>query len=380
MKDEEILKLFYDCIIKEATTGRIDCFRYFNLPFNTIIRDGEEVRYDVDSNSPYLDGVNTFPCLFINNREIFNNLLLEYVHKALEFYDDSNFYEEVLSGKEYEETKMISKEKWIICALIANMSEYDFSTPYSYLQRRIAMFDNKIMDEDEIDLGYVESLKGRIIVKQEKEKIDNETPYVLKIKLHSDELEQDYYFPDVRIGNCGEYGIIYSIQRELYNNRDDEYVKYVDRRLRKIDQGLDVKNDTYENFGDGNLKDITPSFLIAALVGSMVSKNNSFELVNILIERWNAKRIANRVKASSKENKEEFILYEDRKQVELQYNLTQKFLRLFRRLDYHVDGMNFGYTNVMSFFKVNDSLMTNNNLIREIIDVILSKRQEKTRN
>jgi hypothetical protein len=65
------------------------------------------------------------------------------------------------------------------------------------------MFDNRTLDsEEEIDLGYVEMLKGRLYVREEKERIDYETPYVLKIKLHSDILNQDYYLPDVRMGFC----------------------------------------------------------------------------------------------------------------------------------------------------------------------------------
>ena len=98
-----------------------------------------------------------------------------------------------------------------------------------------------------------------------------------------------------------------------------------------------------------------------------------------MINRWNAKRIATRVKASKKEDSERFILEEDEKQIVLQNNLTQKFLRVFRRLDYHVDGMEFGYTNVMSFFKKKDELSTDNDLIREVIEVIRSKDREKVK-
>mgnify|MGYP007056163339 CR=1 FL=1 len=379
LSDQDIVRLFYDCIIKEATTGRIDSYRYYNLPFHTVIRSKEgEKLFRVDRKSPYLEDTTTFPTLFINNVELFNQLLVEYVHKALLFYGDRNFYEEVLDGSQYEETKMISKEKCIICALLANMGYYDFINPYRFLENRISMFDHPSLDtEEEIDLGYVESFKGRIIIQEVREKMDNETPYVLKIRIHSDELDEDYYLPDVRIGNCDKYSIIYAIQREKYNERDGKYVKYLDRKLRGVDQGLDVKNETYENYGDGNLKDITPSFLIAALIGCLVSRNQKIEIVPALIERWNAKRIATRVKADRKQLGNEFIIEEDKKQEKLQDNLTQKFLRLFWRLDYHFDGMEYHDKDILHEIMLSSDIHTDNMLLQEVMEVIQGKNREK---
>ena len=376
MSEKDIIRVFYEHIIKEATHGRIDSFRYFNLPFNTLIRNnGEEVMYRVDTSSPFLDKDGVYPILEINNVELFNSLLIEYVHKALDFYDDSNFYDEVLNGSEYDENRMISKEKWIICSLIANMSYEDFANPYGYLESRISMFDNRTLDsEEEIDLGYVEMLKGRLYVREEKERIDYETPYVLKIKLHSDILNQDYYLPDVRMGCCKGKSIFYCIQRELYNNNDLEYVKFVNRQLHKVDQGLDVKDNTYENYGEGNLKDITPSFLISALIGCMLSKNKDIEVIPLLIERWYAKRIATRVKAEKRINKDEFIQLEDEKQVLLQNNLTQKFIRLFRRLSYHIDGIDYDFSSRKTV--MGDNLATDNNLLNEVIEAINTSKKE----
>ena len=41
MSDNEILKVFYEYIIKEACYGRVNCYSYFNLAFSTNVEDKE---------------------------------------------------------------------------------------------------------------------------------------------------------------------------------------------------------------------------------------------------------------------------------------------------------------------------------------------------
>lgn len=367
MKDEDIIRLFYNCIIKEATTGRIDSFQYFNLPFQTIIRENDsQLVFRIVDYSPYFDKNFVIPTLFINSIPLFNQLLLEYVHKALEFYDDSNYYEEILNGTYYDEEKMISKEKCIICSLFANMSMEDFSNPYRFLERRIQMFDHPIIgDSLEIDLGYVDVLKGRLIVQEIKEKMCNETPYSLRLRIHSDEYDEDFYFPDIRIGICDDVSVFYAIQNEVKNDNSSPYVKYVNRHVRKVDQGINLKEvEEYD------MKDITSSFLVSALVGSLFSQNERIEIVPLLIERWNAKKIANRVRVSRVEKKENFIMERDQEQLLIQPNITDKFMRLFERLEYQIDGFSCYFHDMTQSCKLDDSLQSENELLQEIIRCI----------
>jgi hypothetical protein len=39
MKNEEILDIFYNYILKEAASGVVDCFMKYNICFSTIIRE-----------------------------------------------------------------------------------------------------------------------------------------------------------------------------------------------------------------------------------------------------------------------------------------------------------------------------------------------------
>ena len=365
MSDEDIIRLFYRCIIKEAMSGRIDSFRYFNLPFNTVIKgDGVELSYRVLDDSPYFHKDFLIPTLYINNITQFNELLLEYVHEAIEFYDDSNYFPEVLTGEYYDEEKMISKEKYLICSLLANMTFDDFSNPYRFLERRIQMFHHPIIGTDEeIDLGYVETLKGRLILEERKERMSNETPYFLRLRIHSDEEDEDFYFPDIRIGICDDVSIFYAIQNEVENDKSSSYVKFVNRRVRKVDQGINMNE--VENY---DLKDITSSFMISALVGCLLSQNKTIEVLPLLIERWNAKQIANRYGASKAKDSQEYLEEHDEKQYMIQTNLSDKFMRLFNRLDYQIDGISCYFKDMTLYCKLSDSFHTDNFLLQEILD------------
>ena len=69
------------------------------------------------------------------------NGITNLVDKALKFYDDTNFYEEVRECDFRENEMGISKEKLIMTLLWSNATIEDFNNPCSYLRKRIAFFD-----------------------------------------------------------------------------------------------------------------------------------------------------------------------------------------------------------------------------------------------
>lgn len=90
----------------------------------------------------------------------------------------SNFY--FLNDVENKELKKEYQIKYIICNLFANATIDDFNNPVDFLRSRTIMFDNRIIGlEEEIDLGYLESINARIFVKEEK------VQYVLKHLIES---------------------------------------------------------------------------------------------------------------------------------------------------------------------------------------------------
>lgn len=291
MTKEEILDIFYNHIIPEAFTGRVDCYFTYNIYFYTRIpQKGIELISEDKVNNNLM-----IPTLYIRNCERFEQLLVEYVNKALEFYDDSNYCKELLSGDFEDEGKKITKEKVIMTVLWSNATIEDFQNPCDFLRKRINFFELKNLDKyvNSQVVGYSDILDADIECSINKAKIENETPYYLETYLlNGNDGERIYEFPRIYFGLSDGIANVYAIQNRKNKLVNELYNKRLERKMYKVNDGLDIKNDTYDNYGIGNLKDVTPSFLVAAnvMMGIFRSVNiQKINVVSILVERWNAK-------------------------------------------------------------------------------------------
>lgn len=326
MYRQEILSIFYNDIVPEAATGKVDCYINYNLIFNTKI---PEMGIDIVSNYDNSDLL--VPTLFIKNKQEFEDLLLLYVERALVFYDDSNFIEEILSGE--AKGNGISKEKVIMTLLWSNATIDDFNNPCSYLKRRISFFELGDLERYERSqiVGYSEILDAGIGCYICENKIESETPYSLQIYL-KDGNDIVYEFPRIYFGVADDTAYFYAIQNHRQRYVEPKRGKRIERKMYKVNDGLE----------DNDLKDITASFLVAINIVSGILNNhqiNKFSIASILVSRWNAKIMVldyRKNKLLSKgDYDEELIQQMYNRNIEIQKNLTDKFLRTFRRLKYH---------------------------------------------
>ena len=355
MNDKEILSVFYEHIIKEAKLGRINCYSYFNLAFSTNIEDKEYYNCDIKDKYP---GV-IIPTLYIKNKSEFDTLLIEYVRKANEFYKNEDMLLTIDELNEDEKENMISREKFIICSLFANLTTDDFNNINEFLRNRISMFDNRVINSEEfISLGYVSSLDGELMIRERKDRIFNETPYVIESYIHSDNYNSDYELPNLRVGLFDDKAMIYAIQMNSKSNYEcsDEYYELVKNTIKRTN--------------------VTTSFFIAGLVASGLLRNREILVTPFLIERWNAKRISIYIRSVNEEVRNELIL----KQHEIQSNLTEKFLRLFDRLEKLVDGI---YVTANPYtvsdklhMKVNNSVNGSRDVFNELFDLCNMKDKD----
>lgn len=327
----DVLDIFYNSVIKEATTGRINCFVYYNVVFSTKIYNDKE--YDCKITN---DGV-LIPTLMIRNKDKFDALLTEYVDMALEFYDDKNFPEEILNYKSYDNDKKICKEKAILAMLFANASVEDFNNPCDFLRKRINFMKNDISCNEEF--GYSDILKGNVSLEIKKDVINNETPYQMIFKVTSENGEE-YVFPRIKLGISDDVVYIYAIQNHNHDNKDQDntFYKKVNRVLYKVGEGFN-ENETDT---DEKLKDITSSFLVSLnMCISYLYRNGYSKIVvpSFLVERWNAKGIANslRIKYRKLGNRDIDSLMSEQEYI--QFNLTNKLIRTFLRLGCHYNNI-----------------------------------------
>lgn len=328
------IRVFYDEIINEASTGRVDCFFMMNLLFSTYLKEeNKTIEAKKDDDGRYL-----IPTLVIKNKESFNKLLTEYLTLARTKYDLTKYYEALEFSDIKNHEQVINK--LILTILWANATYDDFSDSEEFLRKQISFLkDNTFSEYNEPTIiGYSEMLGGYVEIENISEPILNETPNSLKISLVEPETNEKYTFPLVRYGIKDGKCYIYAVQKNKKFDIDNNFKKKVNRKLFKIGENFDTKNDTYENYKEGNLKDVSASFVVASNIalGLLSSKGiNDIVVPSILIERWNAKEKNIIVRSGREENKEEYIETNKDEHNEIQRNLTEKLLRTFLRIISH---------------------------------------------
>lgn len=367
--DNEILNVFYNQVIKEAATGRVDCSVMYNILFCTNFEDKILIKDD-----PIVKNL-LIPRLRISNKERFDELLLKYVSLALDFYKDCPFLKFVSEGGVLRDEMKYAKEKTLMTTLWANATFEDFSDPYIFLNNRISYLEDKKLGDlqgQRIELGFCETLNGSLYMEINKADFNNETPYFVSIYLLSDNNEV-YEFPNTYLGVKDKEACIYAIQgKKKMKEYMSSYEKKVDRLLRKVDSGFDVKDDNYENDGIANLKDVSPSFLVAAnIVLGLLDKLyvTKVKIPSMLIERYNGKKIANYMHMLLEKDADKYNELNQKIDV-IQSNLTEKHLRVFRRLAFHNTGIDITYYPMEKdsnmYFDINsDNVVFNNPLLEE---------------
>lgn len=210
----------------------------------------------------------------------------------------------------------------------------------------------------------METSIGNITCKIKKDEIFNETPYYIQFEINGNPM------PVVRYGISSDKAYIYAIQNLTKLTRD----KKLNRAMYKVNEGLDVKSEYTDNIEHPeNLIGITPSTLISATLAISLFKRNGInhiEIVPYLPERWNAKEIAYYRSSKRQTNSEEYLTLQHNKHLEIQRNLTDKFLRTFRRIEYHFEGIEItSYPFITSenmIMEIGDNLKSNNPLLLEL--------------
>ncbi len=322
--DQRILEVFYTKLVPEAQQGRIDCYFIMNIVFNLTINN---IQITKCKNLPY-DGI-LVPTLKITDKKLFDEKLVEYVKKAIEFYNpkDFAFISDINTSIEVSKDTEVLKEecliKYVISTLLANASFSDFDYPINFLQSRIEMFDNKIIEgDDELDLGHIDSIRARIIVSEEVSPIKSETPWRLKTYLEFIDGHK-LLLPEIYVGKTNNKYQLYGIQKTTKNSEVDEKPY-----LKQIRKGFIAKiNGAPEHY-----------FLTAMLFLALCS-DKEIEIIPFLVERWNAKRIAlfNKIKKNVDLSLEDLKANQER----LQTNITDAFIRYFTKLEDVSNGLDF---------------------------------------
>lgn len=355
-----IKDILYNEIFLEASKGRIDCGFIYNVIFRTIT---PTKNYSIEGDFPNLQ----IPTLYISNKEDFDSLIESYVDIAFTFYD-KDYYD-----NEHEYIKAI------MTFLFVNMTAEEFLNPCEYIKRRISFIKNSLALEIDSPVFFGNSSYiGNISVTLNKEPIYEETPYSLNFKT------EDSIFPAVRFGIDSNSVYIYAIQ----NRKDASIDKKTNRILYKINENFDTTNESYDNINDyENLTGVTNSAVVAATMALSFFLKMGYtdiRMPSFLPVRFNAKELTREKKMSKFIHEENFDnLNQDSFDINMsiQRNISDKFIRTFRRIENHFDNININSFpfDVDSYLHLtmNDRVYCNNPLLEDIF--LCGYEQTKTK-
>ena len=190
-----------------------------------------------------------------------------------------------------------------LCFVWINLSYSDFMNPVKFLQDRIEMFNERILgDRNELYIGNLDSINARLRITEEKSPIKSESPHRLRGTLEYD----DGYIlelPEIYAGKTNDKYIVYGIQKTTEDAPIDEtsYVKAIRKGL------ISKINGAPEHY------------ILMIMAFLSLCHDKPIEAVPILIERYNAKRIAlNKRTDMTEEEKDDY-------HNSLQFNITNEY-------------------------------------------------------
>ena len=325
---------FYE-LIKEASTGSViidgDDWPVY---FDTRIEQNGKVIIDTGNKAPGK--------LLIRNENNFFSLLQEYLE--LEIAKNRKAY--TFINKSIEE-----KMKFLIMNLISNATSEDFINPEAFLRRNIdfqkdATFqtlDNPL----EVKLGSLFK-NSTLVVQNELTDSRMETPYRITEKLKGvvNNQEVEYHLPSIYYGIrqennenvCYIYSIISDNKKKNETEENKKYTSIINRLLYKLNNGIkekeskeyfDFKNNLSAYYPEGNITDVTPSFILSLNIFITLLQNKNIskiKAVPYLPIRYLSRDLA--AESTKEEDKKKALLERNNA---IQTNLTNKFIRTFSR-------------------------------------------------
>ena len=252
-----------------------------------------------------------YPIFEIPDKTTFINLLGTYLKEARQFYcADSEFF--CLSSENFD--------KKLLLDLFINATVSDFVNVNNYIKNRTEMLKTNY-NSNVFFLGTFQDLKikGQIT----KNHSNLESPYKLDIYFE-DETHNVFFLPTVFFATTKQKAYIMAIQN-LHRNQANKLAKKLDRYFRKTNKGI-TPEDTISNISTNALVSLT-IFL------SFLKQNDIFDITASCFQpiRYQAGKVTGLRQAKTKEQQQEFYQKHDHDQ----YNITNKFMYLFLRYNFH---------------------------------------------
>lgn len=327
-------ELFYE-IINEASNSKviIDSDEYY-IPFNTIIYENDKIIFNNIKE-------NNYPTLIIKDKKLFFEKLKQYLDLEISINRKTNLF-----SKNIERNKL----KQIISYLFVNATTQDFENPVELIDRYISflMDDtfNSLNDSIAINMNGL-FLDSNVEIKNTIQSVSMETPKKIEMSLskYINGEKVLYNIPSISYGIVNNTCYIYSIINPKVENNNLEYSKKIKRELYKINSGvssneseeyLKYKNNEIDYYPE-NISDVSPSAVLSLSIFINLLQNKNITNIKV-VPYLPIRYLSRQIMADS--------LFNNDKKQELnirnnfiQSNITDKFIRTFRRICYHLSGV-----------------------------------------
>lgn len=301
-----------------------------------------------------------YPILNIDSYKEFLHKCEKYLNVAYEFYKKDKDY--------YDLKDDFSYLKKLFMDLIVNATYYNLDDPINYIDLKTKQLTDKTIKEGNSLVGNYNG--ANIYCKISKNVSNLEAPYRMSIIFKSD--GEQFTLPTLTFGVDGKTIYLMCIQNTAKNDKDSKLVKKLDRYFRKVNKDVSI---------DEEISKVSPNALVALSIFNEYMLNLGLDKVvasNFMPIRYNNNKVKifNKYKDENLKKKEsiEMIDY-------IQSNITEKFMNLLLRYNYHFDASIVQYDEVkdeMHLF-LKDKKYDEENIIYDIVDSIKIKNIGLTR-
>lgn len=393
--------IFYE-FIREASTGEVFLDDPIPWPcgfYTYIYRGGKEIKYkdgkefyDNGEYSDEIDKINS-AVLIIKDENSFFDLLEQYVN--LEIDMNRKYYNIYVDP-------IKNKIKAIILNLFVNANTEEFLNPEDLIRRKISFLNDDTFSylDDEKELVLEDFiLDGNVRIKRSEQPLTMETPYKIEIGLvnRNSINEVDCPLVDISYGICEDDGekvcYVYSIMKpkEQKNTNDAKksYQKKINRILYQLNEGvIEQESEAYIAYKNGkndyypeNISDVTHGFVFSLSIFMALLQKEGITKVKVV--PYLPIRYFGRDFAASKET--DIVRRSELKERndKIQSNATEKFLRTFRRVAYHMGnamelwGLPYEQDEFLTYKVHEKKEALNNDILDKISNGVLDLEKEK---
>lgn len=357
-------------IFNEAKNGKVVIDEEeWPISFSTKIYNDKIIEYKTNSNVE----------LVIKNFKKFIKVLEEYVkvelamdRKAIRFFSNSDY----------------NKIKLIITYAFVNATYEDMKEPIVYFEKLIKFIKDNTFESlnDGINIKLNNNFYNSILyIKNSKQSLLMETPYKMEFILKSEDDDSlQFKLPEISYGIVDNNGkkecYIYSIlnKENTDNEKKTKYQKTISRLLYKLNNGvMDFESDEFKDYKENksdyypeNITDVSVSSILSLYIFVLLlNRKGIFTIKGVpyLPIRYNSRDIVadnidDDIKKETLKNRNDTI----------QYNVTNKFIRLFNRMQIHfnvleVESYPYEFDEFITC-KINNIFKSNNNVLLDEID------------